>query len=105
MSWKIAEQIGYTPITTYWDDFTAVEKRGSVGVRGLARDLFETSKQDYKVLTELAMVLNHKSWEHAVTNTNLSAIYSNLYYIYDEKAIEFLQQDKEGLHYYFKTLD
>ena len=52
------QNFGYETITTYFDDFTIAERFGEKAIK-------ETYKMamintDYKMLTELCMVLNHK---------------------------------------------
>ena len=104
--WQLAEEIGYTPITTFWDDFSIAEKFGSQAIDDTAKRCFDEWKHDYKYLTELIMVLNHKSWYYdSKNNRPISDLYSKLYYKYDSLAIEALKNNEEGLHYYFRTLD
>ena len=107
MAWRIAEEVGYEPLTTFWDDFSIAEKFGKNAIKDTAERVFKEWKHDYKYLTELIMVINHKCWEHNNTNQVLSDLYGQLYYEYDEKAIRYLEQSKnqEGLTYYFRTLD
>ena len=107
MTWLLAEQIGYEPITTFWQDFSIADKFGKNAIKETAEKAFEEWKDDYKFLTELIMVINHKSWEYSNSNLDLCSFYSNLYYEYDEKAINYLEKkkDQEAISYYFKTLD
>ena len=39
--WQIAKEIGYTPITTFWDDFSIAEKFGEQAIRDTAERAFE----------------------------------------------------------------
>lgn len=105
MSWTLAEEIGYTPITTFWDDFSTAETFGWEAIRETAEKCFKEWKSNYKYLTELVMVLNHKSWYWNNKNDALMILYSSLYYKYDDKAIKALNNNKTALNYYFKTLD
>ena len=106
MSWALANEIGYKPITTFWEDFSIAEKFGSRSIEETAERCFKEWKHDYKYLTELVMVLNHKSWYHeSHRNKIISDLYSKLYYKYDSLAIEELKNNEEGIHYYFRTLD
>lgn len=104
--WTMAEAIGYTPKTTFWEDFSTADKFGTEAITDTAENIFEEWKTNIEYLTEFIMVINHKSWEHE-NDPILMELYSNLYYEYDEKAIHFIEQtmsDKE-LNYYFRTLD
>lgn len=105
MNWAEANLIGYTPITTFWEDFNIAEKFGEVAILETAERCFKEWKSDYKYLTELIMVLNHKCWFWHEKNEDLERLYSNLYYKYDNKAIKALNNNKTALNYYFKTLD
>lgn len=103
--WKIAEEIGYTPMTTFWDDFSIAEKFGQSAIADTAKRAFNEWKHDYVYLTELIMVLNHKSWEYAINNPELSSFYSDLYEIYDNKAYNEIKDNLEASKYYYRTLD
>ena len=106
--WTMAAAVGYTPITTFWDDFSIAEPFGRQAIEDTAKRAFDEWKDNYKYLTELIMVINHKSWEHAEHNNSaLAELYSNLYYRYDEKAIKYISihHPESALTYYFKTLD
>lgn len=107
-NWKMADDIGYTPKTTFWEDFSFAENIGPESIKYEAEILFEKSKINTEELTELIMVINHKSWywyDHR--NVILSELYSSLYHEYDEKAYQFLQNNRgeKDLSYYFRTLD
>lgn len=104
MEWKMAKNIGYQPKTNFWDMFTEVEPKEEK-IKQLAEILFKKYENDYKALTELIMVINHKSWEYFNYNTVLSVLYSNLYFKYDQMAMKALGKNKEAIEYYFKTLD
>lgn len=98
----------YEYITTFWQDFDVAELFGENAIKDTAKRAFDEWKDDIKYLTELIMVINHKCWDHYRKNmTAMSSLYSDLYYEYDEKAIEYLEKkgNKEDLQYYFRTLD
>ena len=103
--WNIEQELGYKPITTFWDDFSVAEQFGREAILETAEKCFKEWKSDYKYLTELIMVLNHKSWYWNNKNDKFMTLYANLYYKYDEKAIKALNNNKTALSYYFKTLD
>ena len=60
----IFEMNGYEPKTTFWTDFSIADMFGTEGVK----DTYNRAKEDWQdsieYMTELAMVLNHKSWQH-----------------------------------------
>ena len=106
MSWKMAEMIGYKPLTTFWDDFTIAEKFNTKAITDTTEKAFNEWKDDYKYLTELIMVINHKSWYwYEKGNERLTNFYIDMYNFYDARAIKYLEDNKEALTYYFRTLD
>lgn len=106
--WEIAKQIGYTPATNLWEQFTETEFNGLEAIDTLAEDVFELYKNDIIFLTELIMVINHKSWywfEHG--DNHVARFYSELYHEFDDRAIKYIEanMDNNAISYYFKTLD
>ena len=84
------------------------ESFGEAAIIDTADRAFKEWKDNYKYLTELIMVINHKSWYwHSRGNDDLSLFYADLYYKYDEMAITYLEKNRpeEELTYYFRTLD
>ena len=73
----------------------------------LAANLYDKYGDNYTYLTELVMILNHKCWEKYNQDRILSKIYEELYYKYDELAIEQLSRagHEDELHYYLSELD
>lgn len=105
--WQMAEEIGYTPITTFWDDFSIAEKFGEQAIRDTAKRAFNEWHHDIKFLTELVLVLNHKCWSWNNIREDYVQLYSLLYYDYDAKAWDWLEKHgtEEDKDYYFHTLD
>ncbi len=92
--------------TTFWADFSIAESFGQTAIEDTAKRAFEEWKDNIVYLTELVMILNHKCWYYANDNVELSILYEDLYYKYDELAYNYLKDhDRDGLTYYFKTLD
>lgn len=100
--WTLAEQIGYEPKTTFWQDFSIAESFNG-GIEDTFKRAFKEWKKDYVYLTELAMVLNHKGFRYYNENRRLA----NLYFKYFEDVNEYAMvnlKDKE-LDYYLNTID
>lgn len=90
--------------TTFWTDFSIADKFGIKAVKDTFKRAFEEWKSDYKYLTELVMVLNHKCWDHySKGNEKLSALYSDLYYKANDWAYSNLEG--EALDFYFHVTD
>lgn len=72
---------GYECITTFWEDFSIADKFGESAIKDTYNRAFNNWKGDYKYLTELVLVLNHKCWFfHNQGREELSRLYGNLFY-------------------------
>lgn len=90
--------------TTFWKDFSIADAFGVKAIKDTYRRAFAEWKSDYRYLTDLVMVLNHKCWQHYDNGNNeLSRLYSDLYYKADAYACENLKG--EELSYYFRVTD
>lgn len=94
---------GYTQITTFFEDFGIAEPFGKNAILDTYKRGLEYAKTDYKVLTELVMVLNWKIWEHYEKNEALARIYNDLWQKADNYATGHLKGDE--LTYFYRTTD
>ena len=103
--WNVEEELGYKPITTFWQDFSIAEKFGLPAVEDTYRKAFKEWKGNYKYLTELVMVLNHKIWQHynPQKESPLASLYNDLWEEADAWACNNLKG--EELDYFYSTLD
>lgn len=105
--WTMAEDLGYEPITTFWMDFSIADKFGPAAVRDTFNRAFAEWKDNYKYLTELVMVLNHKIAYHYSPEKDAPNVMANLYNELWEKADEYASTHLEGdeYAYYFSITD
>ena len=101
--WNIEKMTGYKPLTTFWSDFSTAEQFGIEAVKGTFKRAFEEWKGDYKFLTELVMVLNHKIWQWYEKNDELARVYNALWEEADNYGYENLKGGE--LDYFYETLD
>ena len=94
---------GYKQFTTFFEDFGIAEHFGKSAVKDTYRSAMQSWKTNYKYLTELVMVLNWKSWEHANRNPQLSELYADLFYKARDYALDHLKG--EELSYFLRTTD
>lgn len=99
--WNIESELGYKPITTFWMDFSIAEQYSKAGVIDTFRRAMKEWKHNYKYLTELVMVLNHKIAQHHRTFPELANLYHQLFEQAELYAIENLKG--EELQYYYDT--
>lgn len=102
--WTMAEDIGYEPKTTFWQDFTIADRFGEKAVKDTYKRAFNEWKNNYEYLTELVLVLNHKIWEHYERKEHsLARLYDKLWKDTDEYACKNLKGNE--LNYYYSTTD
>ena len=54
---EFMKEVGYDPMTTFWEDFSIADKYGIAGVKDTYKRAFSEWKDDYKFFTELTLVL------------------------------------------------
>lgn len=103
-NWNIEAETGYTPITTFYMDFSIADAFGASAVKDTYRRGLKTAEfLGYKELTEFVMVLNWKIWEHYGRNDTLARLYNDLW----TQAEDFVRENLQGdeLMYYYRTTD
>lgn len=101
--WNIEAMTGYKPITTFYQDFSIADRFGSAAIRDTLKRGLEYANTDYKVKTELVMVLNWKVWEHYETNPTLGRLYLELYEDLRDECFSTFKD--EALEYFIDTTD
>lgn len=97
-------EVGYTPITTFWDDFSIAERYGESAIKDTYKRAFNEWKTNVKYITELVMVLNHKIWYYYYENNmKLSKLYDTLWRKADGWCVDNLKG--EDLNYFYRTTD
>ena len=95
------DNLGYETQTTYFDDFSIAEKFGINAIKDtFKRAMFNTN---YKMMTELCMVLNHKIWFLYESKPDNAQIYNDLWIKCDAWCCNNLKGDE--LAYYYRTTD
>ena len=89
--------------TTFWQDFSIADAFGISAVNDTYCRCFEEWKHDYRYLTDLVMVLNHKIWQWYEENDALAELYNDLW----DKTAQYAMDNLKGeeLRYYFKVTD
>jgi len=102
--WNIEAMTGYEPKTTFYTDFSIADAFGGAAVRDTYERAFNEWKSDVVHITELAMVLNWKSWElYDRGDYDLSRLYASLWEQADTWCMDNLQGD--DLDYYIRATD
>ncbi len=103
--WTMAEELGYKPITTFWQDFSIADKFGPAAVKDTFKLAFAERKDNYKYLTELVLVLNHKIAYHYSPKKDALNVMANLYNELWEEANNYANLHLEGEEYaYFYAM-
>lgn len=101
---SVQSQSGYKAITTFWLDFSIADRFGAKAVKDTFNHAFKEWREDYKYLTELVLVLNHKIWQHyQAGDQQLAKVYDEIWRKADNWAYKRLKG--EAAQYYFQTLD
>lgn len=106
MTWPemMLEQCGYKVLTTLWDDFSIADLFGIAAIRDTCKSSLKFAKDaGYKELTELVLVLNHKSWFWNERNDEYTTVYISLYEQVQNYAFAHLKG--EELKYFIQTTD
>ena len=99
--WNVQEFCGYTPITTFWQDFCIADAFGVDAIKDTYNRAFKEWKSNYKYLTELVMVLNHRIWRWYERNDQYASLYDTLWEKTNDYALNNLKGDE--LRYYLTT--
>lgn len=89
--------------TTFWQDFSIADHFGIPAVKDTFRRAFSEWKKDYRYLTDLVIVLNHKIWQHYEKNEPLARVYDELWRKASDYAVKNLKG--EELEYYLEETD
>lgn len=89
--------------TTFHMDFSIADKFGIAAVKDTFNRAFAEWKSDYRYLTDLVIVLNHKIWEWYESRPNLAEVYNELWQKADAYACENLKG--EELNYFYRVTD
>lgn len=90
--------------TTFWMDFSIADRFGANAIKDTFKRAFEEWKHDYRYLTDLVMVLNHKLWEHwEAGHDKYARLYNDLWEEADGYAVENLKGDE--LSYFYRVTD
>lgn len=103
-TWNIEAMTGYTPKTTFYEDFSIADNFGLEAIKDTYVRAFREWKADYIFLTEFVMALNWKIWEHYTEhNEKYARLYNELWKKADEYATSHLKGDE--LSYFFRVTD
>ncbi len=89
--------------TSFYKDFSIADNFGTSAIEDTFNRAFEEWKSNYKYLTELVIVLNHKMWDWAPKNKARGKQYENLWH----KAAAYAEENLKGdeLDYYYRETD
>lgn len=96
------QELGYEVMTTYYEDLTIAERFGHKAIVDTVKYAIKFD-HNYKHLTELCMILNHKIWFTYEKDLELGKLYNTLW----EKMRQYLTSTLKGeeLSYYYRTTD
>ncbi|RHB00144.1 hypothetical protein DW910_06910 [Bacteroides eggerthii] len=100
---EFMQENGYELQTTFWEDFSIADRFGLAAVLDTFNRAFREWKGDYKFLTELTLVLNHKIWQYNENRPDMAVLYNTLW----EQADQYAKENLKGneLSYYWEVTD
>lgn len=98
-------ETGYKPLTTLWNDFSIADAFGLQAIKETYTSGLDYAKNDYKNMTELVLVLNHKCWQHYEKDNDKSMLYSDLYYAAQDAFFDLYRDNQDACEYYYRTTD
>ncbi len=112
--WNITEMTGYEPQTTAFEDFSIADKFGLNAIKDTFNRIMKEWQSNYIFMTELALVINWKCWEHyhrsrkelqpfLPNHAEVGQWYKDTY----DNPLDCADNHLEGkeLQYFYKTLD
>ena len=89
---------------TFWMDFTIADAFGVNAIKDTFNRAFKEWKSNYKMLTALVVILNHKIWQHYEHhNDDFAKLYDSLWRQAEDYALINLKDDE--LQYYYEITD
>ena len=89
--------------TSFWSDFARADRFGLLAVQDTVNRGFAEWKKNYKYLTKLILVLNHKIWQHNKADPEMAKLNNSRWMQADQYAIENLKGSE--LEYYYEVTD
>lgn len=91
-------------------ELLAREAENNNSIEQWAETTYETYKQDIAAVAALVTILNYRCWDlydDGCGDEETSMLYSDLYYEYNNKAWEWLEENgsQEEKDWYFHTMD
>ena len=102
-TWNIEEMTGYTPKTTFYEDFSIADAFGVEAIKDTYKRAVEHWSDNVVYVTELVMALNWKCWRWNNHNDAYSALYAQLFYELQDWCYDHLKGD--DLTYFIRTID
>lgn len=105
----VSKPKGYKRISTFFADFSIAEFCLDAEPKAIIRtykNAIKSWKEDYKMLAELVLTLNHKCWFwYQNEESELSGTYSDLYYRVKDLWWDAHGKNEEAVEYWFEWID
>ena len=94
----------YKQLTTSWLDLSIADRFGISAIKSTYKSLLKNFNGNYKYITELVVVLNHKIWQYYDKNNNqYMKVYNDLW---DELCAHVYKTfKKDELSYFYRITD
>ena len=96
----------YRRRTTFYADLSIAEYYSEANVKDTYNRVMDEWLDNIEYITEFALCLNWKCWEHhGRGNKDLAILYHDLYYKAVDAILEHYKNDQKSLLYYYEIMD
>lgn len=95
---------GYERKTTFYSDLTIADAFGVKAIKDTYKRVCKEWMSNIEYITEFAICINHKSWEHQ-ENEEYCKLYSDLWYEIEDKICEHYKDNEEAISYFYRVTD
>lgn len=99
------QELGYEALTTFWLDFSIAEGFGQKAVQETYDNAVKSWGDDYKYMTEMALVLNHKGWVLYKIHPQFAKFYFDLWEKHNDYVFEHFKENEEAISYFLEVTD
>lgn len=101
---RVMDMSGYKRKTTFYSDLTIADAFGVKAIKDTYKRVCKAWMSNIEYITEFAICLNHKSWEHQ-EREDYCKLYSDLWYEISDKICEHYKGNEEAISYFYRVTD
>ena len=99
------QEFGYQALTTFWLDFSIAEGFGQKAIQETYDNAVKSWGDNYKYMTEMALVLNHKGWVLHKIRPQFAKFYFDLWEKHNDYVFKHFKENEEAISYFLEVTD